>query len=253
MTKQQKKNRLLVVVIFAMGIIPCGVAWHLSKNVQLLNNGHTTNKGRLITPPVTTEPTDLVATDAASAQKMAELPGRWLIINVIPQKTCAAVCLKAILDTRQLQLMMNKDMLRTRRVVVAFNTLEPDLMQQLWLKEALLWRLLDKGSKNEADKKSDAVLYGTLLQTENKIDDALVTKLVGQEKKDAALQSDLFKVSPSAALRQKMADIKKGTIPDGMLFLMDPLGNLMMQYEPGFDPYKVKSDLMHLLRISQIG
>ena len=34
---------------------------------------------------------------------------------------------------------------------------------------------------------------------------------------------------------------------------MDPMGNLMMQYEPGFDPYKVKSDLMHLLRISQIG
>jgi hypothetical protein len=26
-----------------------------------------------------------------------------------------------------------------------------------------------------------------------------------------------------------------------------------MQYDPGFDPYKVKSDLVHLLRISQIG
>jgi hypothetical protein len=42
-------------------------------------------------------------------------------------------------------------------------------------------------------------------------------------------------------------------VPDGMLFLIDPLGNLMMQYEPGFNTYKVKDDLMHLLRISQIG
>jgi hypothetical protein len=38
-----------------------------------------------------------------------------------------------------------------------------------------------------------------------------------------------------------------------MLLLIDPLGNIMMQYEPGFDPYKVKNDLMHLLRASQIG
>jgi hypothetical protein len=34
---------------------------------------------------------------------------------------------------------------------------------------------------------------------------------------------------------------------------MDPLGNLMMKYAPGFDPYKVRNDLSKLLRISQIG
>jgi hypothetical protein len=34
---------------------------------------------------------------------------------------------------------------------------------------------------------------------------------------------------------------------------MDPLGNLMMQYDPGFDPYDVKKDLKKLLKISQIG
>lgn len=253
MTKQQRKNRLLVIVIFAMSIIPFAVAWHLSKNVQLLSNEHTTNQGQLITPPVTTEHTDLVALDTVSAQKMNELPGRWLIVNVIGQKTCTAVCLKAMLETRQLQLMMNKDMLRTRRVVVAFDTLVPEAAEQLWLKEALLWRLLDKGGKNDADYKIDNALYTTLLNPENTVDDVLITRLIGQENKAVALQSELIKVTPSNVLRQKMADIRKGVIPEGMLFLMDPLGNLMMQYEPGFDPYKVKSDLMHLLRISQIG
>jgi hypothetical protein len=149
--------------------------------------------------------------------------------------------------------MMSKDMLRTRRVVVAFDALVPEAAEQLWLKEALLWRLLDKGVKNDADYKIDNTLYTSLLSPENTVDDVLITRLIGQENKAAALHSDLIRVTPSHVLRQKMAGIRKGVMPDGMLFLMDPLGNLMMQYEPGFDPYKVKSDLMHLLRISQIG
>ena len=65
--------------------------------------------------------------------------------------------------------------------------------------------------------------------------------------------STLLRVKVNEAVANKITEIRQGNIPDGMLFLMDPLGNLMMQYEPGFDPYNVKSDLMHLLRISQIG
>ena len=96
--------------------------------------------------------------------------------------------------------MLNKDLTRTRRAVVFFKDVKPDIANQ-WLQD-------------------DKVL---------------------------------LKVKPSAALSTKITKIRNGAIPDGMLLLMDPLGNLMMQYEPGFDPYKVKSDLMHLLRISQIG
>jgi len=63
----------------------------------------------------------------------------------------------------------------------------------------------------------------------------------------------LLRVKPSMAMAKKITDITNGKLTDGMLLLMDPLGNLMMQYGRDFDPYKVKSDLMHLLRISQIG
>jgi hypothetical protein len=38
-----------------------------------------------------------------------------------------------------------------------------------------------------------------------------------------------------------------------MVFLIDPLGNLMLWYENGFDPYDLDKDLKHLLRASQIG
>jgi hypothetical protein len=63
----------------------------------------------------------------------------------------------------------------------------------------------------------------------------------------------LLRSKPAASLVQKLKKIRNTDIPEGMLFLMDPFGNLMMQYEPGFDPYKVKKDLGKLLRISQIG
>ncbi len=39
----------------------------------------------------------------------------------------------------------------------------------------------------------------------------------------------------------------------GAMLLMDPLGNIMMRYAAGYDPYRVRNDLTKLLKISQIG
>jgi hypothetical protein len=63
----------------------------------------------------------------------------------------------------------------------------------------------------------------------------------------------LLRVTPSAEFVAKLKQILKGAIPDGTMLLMDPFGNLMMQYKPGFDPYDAKKDMKKLLRISQIG
>ena len=40
---------------------------------------------------------------------------------------------------------------------------------------------------------------------------------------------------------------------EGVVILIDPLGNLVLWYDTGFDPYKLVKDLKHLLRASQIG
>ncbi len=245
MINQQKKNRALILVIFGMSIIPFLIALALKENSSVLKN--RTNKGQLITPVVATERSDFSGFDAFSTKNMGELPGHWLLVNVIPRSSCSKVCLEALLKTKQLRLMLNKELPRTRRVAIVFNQVLADVANQWWLKDTLLWRL--RGT----DANEDAELYSRLLSEEHKIDDALVTKLVGQENREFALHSDLIRVKPSADLLKKVIGIRKGNIPDGMLFLMDPIGNLMMQYEPGFDPYNVKSDLMHLLRISQIG
>ncbi|CAG7857499.1 hypothetical protein MCAMS1_02345 [biofilm metagenome] len=197
----QQRNRLYLIIILALCIIPFVAAFWLSTNTQFVDNlKGRTNTGQLITPVITTERSDLLGMDQFSIANIGELKGHWILLNVIPQDDCTAACLEAIHKTKQLRIMLNKDLTRTRRAVAFFKEVPPQTVGQ-WLHD-------------------DTVL---------------------------------LKVRPSAALIQKIIKLRRGNIPDGMLLLMDPLGNLMMQYEPGFDPYKVKKDLMHLLQISQIG
>ena len=195
---QKNKNHILILVIFGMSIIPFLIAWGLKENPQLLRG--KTNNGQLVIPPLTTERKDLTGFDAFSTENMSELAGHWLLVNVIPNNSCNESCIEAIHKTRQLRLMLNKELTRTRRIVMVLKDVAPETAGKWW----------------EDD-------------------------------------STLLRVKVNEAVANKIIEIRQGNIPDGMLFLMDPLGNLMMQYEPGFDPYNVKSDLMHLLRISQIG
>jgi hypothetical protein len=245
MINQQKKNRLLIVIIFGMTIIPFLIAWGLKENPTLLKG--QTNHGQLISPLITTRLTDFTGFDAFSTANINELPGHWLIVNLIPSDHCNERCLDALLKTKQLRLMLNKELPRTRRVVMLFKNTVTETANQWWLKDALLGRL------HQNENKKDEQLFLKMLREENKMDDALVSRLVGSENKAFVMNSDLIRIVPNASLQKKIIDFRKGEVPDGMLFLIDPLGNLMMQYEPGFDTYQVKSDLMHLLRISQIG
>lgn len=244
-TPQQKKNRLFIIAIFSMTIIPFLIALGLQQNPDLLKSG--TNIGQLITPPITTEASDFIGFDTFSTANLAELSGHWLLANVIPSDHCNEVCLDSLLKIKQLRLMLNKEFPRTRRVVLMFKDVSETNASQWWLKDALLWRL--RQTKNPVD---DA-LFLTLLREENPLDEARVKQFLGNEDRETALKSDLIKIKPSEDLAKKITAIRAGNIPDGMLFLIDPLGNIMMQYEPNFDPYKVKNDLMHLLRASQIG
>jgi hypothetical protein len=198
-TPQQKKNQRLILLIFALTFIPFLIAWYLKENPELLA-AKTNNNGVLIMPPMTTEFSDFVGFDQFSRDNMTELKGHWVLMNVIPGSECAALCLKALHDTKQLLLMMGKDLVRIRRVAVLLNKADPTLAATWWQEDTRLLR-----------------------------------------------------VSADAALLQKIQAIQKSNIPDGLLLLMDPLGNLMMRYAPGFDPYKVRDDLRKLLNVSQIG
>lgn len=198
MNKQQNKNRRLIVIIFAMSFIPFLFAWYLKENPALLKD--RTNYGELIIPPLSTDLIDLNGIDQFSSNNISELAGHWVLVNVIPGTDCQKACLEALHKTRQILLMMNKDLTRMRRVALLFNEIAPELAAAWW---------------------SD--------------------------------DSRLLRAKPNAAFKQKIYNLRKSGVAEGMLFLMDPLGNVMMQYESGFDPYKVKDDLKKLLMVSQIG
>ena len=42
-------------------------------------------------------------------------------------------------------------------------------------------------------------------------------------------------------------------LPAGGFYLIDPLGNLVMYFEPGIDPYAMVDDVKRLLKLSRIG
>lgn len=43
------------------------------------------------------------------------------------------------------------------------------------------------------------------------------------------------------------------SVLDGAIYLVDPLGNLMMRFPPDLDPSLMLKDIKHLLRVSRIG
>lgn len=196
MTNQQRQNRRTILMLFGMTIIPFCIAWYFST----LPPSKTTNNGELVTPVVATEKSDFIGFDKFSADNIGELSGHWLVANVIPEQDCRQLCQDAIYKSKQLHLMLNKDLTRVRRVVILLNNSDPQQAASWWHND-----------------------------------------------------TRLLKFKGSAALIGKIKQIRKGVVPDGMLFLIDPLGNIMMQYEPGFDPYKVEKDLKKLLNVSQIG
>jgi hypothetical protein len=199
MTNQQQQNRRTILIIFAMTAIPFCIAWYLSKHPALMPIAKTSH-GELVIPAVPTERTEFIGFDKFSRDNIKELSGHWLIVNVMPTADCKQSCQEAIYNSKQLHLMLNKDLTRVRRVVLLL-----------------------------ADTPAQATLNWWPNDTR------------------------LLKIKASDSLITKIKRIHKGVIFDGMLFLIDPLGNIMMQYAPGFDPYKVEKDLKKLLNVSQIG
>lgn len=196
MTSQLKKNHFIILLIFAMAVIPFGIAWYLAEHPQLVELG--TNNGDLITPPVTTDPNEMTGYDSFSAENAKELQGHWIMINFLVDGKCTQVCEDALFKTRQIGLMMGKDIARIRRLAVLDRKQEAAFPKE-WQEDARLLKMLAS----------------------------------------PALQAKLQAIAPAGL--------------EGGLVIMDPLGNLMMKYPAGFDPYKVRNDLSKLLRISQIG
>ena len=60
-------------------------------------------------------------------------------------------------------------------------------------------------------------------------------------------------ISAKGGLSEQIGMTSTQPYPKHSIFLIDPLGNLMMQFPPDLDPKKLMKDLEKLLRLSRIG
>lgn len=189
------RGRSMLLLIALTAILPFVLAWYYAQHPELIQK--TSNYGTLVVPVQTLPQGGLLAQPLSDAQRVEEVKGRWVLLQV-SQDGCGTVCKDALHRTHQSWLMLNKEMLRVRRV--------------LWVKDA-------KTAGEEAIQKDDALVSA-------RMDPALLKTL------EAALG---------------------GAVPEGAIFLVDPLMNVALWYAPSFDPYQLVKDLKHLLKASQIG
>jgi hypothetical protein len=62
----------------------------------------------------------------------------------------------------------------------------------------------------------------------------------------------MVRAGDGGLLRQLPAGGTGGGDPAGPIWLIDPLGNVMLRYPPGADPTGMKKDLTRLLSVSQV-
>ncbi|MBI2309058.1 MAG: hypothetical protein HYU78_17350 [Rhodocyclales bacterium] len=172
---------LLTLLIFLLPIAVGGglylFGWRPAK---------TSNHGQLVQPP---RPLPVAALGASVA---TQANGKWLLL-IAGDAPCDAACVALAEQTRAIQVSLNREMSRLRRIVLTA-TPTPAL---------------------------------------------------------AALQAQQPDLVVSAPPPGWQAVLMPGT--RHRLFVVDPAGNLMMQYAPEADPKGVRADLERLLKYSWIG
>lgn len=189
------RGRSILLLIALTAVIPFVLAWYYAQHPELIQK--TSNYGTLVVPVQTLPEGSLLAEPFGDPKLVEEVKGRWVLLQVT-QEGCPAVCKDALHRTHQAWLMLNKEMLRVRRVLLVQDA---------------------KTASEEVVRKDDALV-------------------------PARLNPVLLKTLEAAA---------GGPVPEGALFLIDPLMNVALWYAPSFDPYQLVKDLKHLLKASQIG
>ncbi|MEY2696103.1 MAG: hypothetical protein RL333_241 [Pseudomonadota bacterium] len=189
------RGRAILLLIALTAVVPFLVAWYYAQHPELIEK--TSNYGTLVVPVQTLPQDRLLAQPFSDPQRVEEVKGRWVLLQVT-HDGCGAVCKDALHRTHQGWLMLNKEMLRVRRVLL--------------VKDA-------KTASQATIQQDDAVVPAG-------IDPAVLKTL------EAALG---------------------GPVPEGAIFLVDPLMNVALWYAPSFDPYQLVKDIKHLLKASQIG
>lgn len=125
------RNRLVIVSIALICIVPFAFAWYLAKNPELVQDRKKGNYGHLITPARPFGYEGFFAEPITVAENLPEIKGRWVLIQIAPNGECREVCRETLYKTGQLRLMLNKELARVRRILLVPGSRERSGVQEL--------------------------------------------------------------------------------------------------------------------------
>lgn len=103
----------MLILIVGIALIPFLFAWYYAKNPDLI--AKRSNYGTLITPAQPLSYDDLLVPSGLQAAK-----GRWIMLQILPAGgTCGAACIETLRTSRQIHLLLNKDIVRVRRLLLS--------------------------------------------------------------------------------------------------------------------------------------
>ncbi|HYE36186.1 hypothetical protein [Methylocaldum sp.] len=130
------RNRALIIFIALISIIPFGAAWYYANNPQLITK--RSNYGNLVLPPRPIDYGELLARPVSRSEVLSEVKGRWVMLHVVSGK-CVDRCAETLHKTKQIRLMLNKEIPRVRRLLlVADDPVAADLAPLLKDDQTLL-------------------------------------------------------------------------------------------------------------------
>ncbi|MGY6215930.1 SCO family protein [Methylolobus aquaticus] len=112
----QRRNRLMLLLIALISLIPFLLAWLYFQNPQWVSG--RSNYGNLIVPAQPVAYSDLLRPVGPDAAPLDALKGRWILLQVEGPSGCGIPCQNSLQMTRQIRLLLNKDIVRVRRLLL---------------------------------------------------------------------------------------------------------------------------------------
>jgi cytochrome oxidase Cu insertion factor (SCO1/SenC/PrrC family) len=120
--QQTRRNRLMLVGLFAMVLVPLLAAFLLYESSRSSAPWGTTNRGTLMKPIVSVADLGLTANGSAASLNAS---GNWWLVTVA-DGTCADDCQHALHQLRQLHVLLGRDASRVKRALVELGATLPE-------------------------------------------------------------------------------------------------------------------------------
>jgi hypothetical protein len=238
-----RRQRRVLIGLALLFFAPLGLAFYLYYGHGAWHPGGRVNAGELI-EPARPLPALALALQGTGNTAPDFLKGRWTLLQV-GSGSCAEACRARLYDTRQVRLALDRDMKRVQRVFIA----DADCCEAEFLHEQHPDLIVIRAGESAAPllallpRKGDAATESTRRTAEG-------VPVDGARGAGEGVPADGAR---GAAKGSREAREAAGAADGPRVYLIDPLGNLMMFYAADVKSKGMLEDMKRLLRLSSVG